>query len=379
MKLDRSTSIYLDALRIAAAVAVALSHLSWGKISGGFLWFIQPYGHDAVVVFFVLSGYVISFTAAAKDKSLRDYAVSRLARLYSVILPALLLTGIADTIGQALGGTAYVHAEETHPVLRLLCAALFLSHTWQHSLTVLSNHAYWSMPYEFWYYALFGSAFYLRGRIRVVAIAASAAIAGPNILMMFPIWLAGVAANRFSERFIVPPVLARILFVATLLALPALAVWADGFGAVQRHYSDDWPPGFAAFDYGLGAVLAVNIIAARWAGLRFGRTEKPIRVAAGFTFSTYLFHLPLLHFAAAVLPVSLPVPVRGAIMLITVGFAVVGLGLVTEHRKDKARSVIERIATRMSTIRTRYPQGATPEVSAPVPAGDRPSPGVASE
>jgi hypothetical protein len=46
------------------ALVVFMGHLSWKRISGGFLWQFQPLGHDAVMVFFVLSGFVIQYAAA---------------------------------------------------------------------------------------------------------------------------------------------------------------------------------------------------------------------------------------------------------------------------------------------------------------------------
>src|SRR5712671_3594240 len=82
----RELSTYLDLLRLTAAMAVFVSHLSWVRISGGFLWQFQFLGHDAVMVFFVLSGFVIQYAAATKEKSLFDYQVARFARLYSVVI-----------------------------------------------------------------------------------------------------------------------------------------------------------------------------------------------------------------------------------------------------------------------------------------------------
>ena len=51
--------------------------------------------HSAVVVFFVLSGYLIAWTAQ-RDKSAVDYLINRAARIYSVALPALVLTYLLD-------------------------------------------------------------------------------------------------------------------------------------------------------------------------------------------------------------------------------------------------------------------------------------------
>jgi peptidoglycan/LPS O-acetylase OafA/YrhL len=53
-------SFYLDTLRILAAMVVFLGHFSQGWLGGGWFWQTQAHGHTAVIVFFVLSGYVIA-------------------------------------------------------------------------------------------------------------------------------------------------------------------------------------------------------------------------------------------------------------------------------------------------------------------------------
>ena len=88
VSLRRDLSIYLDLLRIAAAAAVFVSHLARHQLTDGWLWRIQPLGHSAVIVFFVLSGFVIQHVASTRDTHVRTFAVNRLARLYSVVLPA---------------------------------------------------------------------------------------------------------------------------------------------------------------------------------------------------------------------------------------------------------------------------------------------------
>ena len=51
--------------------------------------------HTAVIVFFVLSGFVISW-AAERDGTAREYILNRASRIYSVALPALALTWLTD-------------------------------------------------------------------------------------------------------------------------------------------------------------------------------------------------------------------------------------------------------------------------------------------
>ena len=57
------------------------------------------YGWDAVKVFFVLSGFVIAYVAETKSNSLPLFFRDRLSRLYSVVVPAILVTCIADSLG----------------------------------------------------------------------------------------------------------------------------------------------------------------------------------------------------------------------------------------------------------------------------------------
>jgi len=54
------------------------------------------------------------------------------------------------------------------------------------------NPPYWSLCYEVWYYALFGAAVYLPPARRMLWLVLLAAIAGPRILLLLPVWLAGV-------------------------------------------------------------------------------------------------------------------------------------------------------------------------------------------
>src|SRR3974377_2602308 len=99
--MTNALSLYLDALRFGAAFVVFLSH--YRKFTGGMLWQMQPYGRTAVMVFFVLSGFVIAWVTETRERTLQEYALSRVARLYSVIIPAFILTAGLHTI--ALGTT----------------------------------------------------------------------------------------------------------------------------------------------------------------------------------------------------------------------------------------------------------------------------------
>ena len=57
----RDFSLYMDVIRFFAAMVVFLSHSSSQSLTGGLFWQFKDYAQTAVIVFFVLSGYVIAF------------------------------------------------------------------------------------------------------------------------------------------------------------------------------------------------------------------------------------------------------------------------------------------------------------------------------
>jgi peptidoglycan/LPS O-acetylase OafA/YrhL len=105
--MNKTTSVYLDLIRFLAGLAVLLGHASYARFRGEWLQGIGFLKHDAVIVFFVLSGYVIAYVATHKEDDIIDYSISRFARLYSVVLPALLLTVFLDNWGALLDPQRY--------------------------------------------------------------------------------------------------------------------------------------------------------------------------------------------------------------------------------------------------------------------------------
>jgi peptidoglycan/LPS O-acetylase OafA/YrhL len=328
--MKKNLSTYLDALRVLAATAVFVSHLSWQEISGGFLWQAQPYGHPAVIVFFVLSGFLIQYSvAAARKNSLADYTVARLGRLYSVVVPALILTYLFDRIGAAHNPAAYIASHEDRPLMRLAAGMLFLNQSWTWNLPLFSNDPFWSLPYEFWYYAIFGAVVYLRGWGRWLAVALFSLIAGPAILLFLPIWLFGVFAYRLGTAMAMGRARAATLFFLTLL-LSAILI-AAGHRYFKSYNMDYLPPAFSPADFPLGLCLAVNLAAAMHMRLHFAWLERPIKWLAGMTFALYLFHLPLLHLVSVFVPPE--TRLRGIIIGLATLFAVWALSLGTERKR----------------------------------------------
>lgn len=319
--MNPNTSIYLDAVRFFVALVVFASHANYQRFTGGVPLFepVAGLGNDAVMVFFVLSGYVIAHVAATREPHLGDFAASRLARLYSVVVPALLFTFLLDTLGTQLDPSLYTGRwyEMDDPVRRFAAGLTFTNELWFSYTRPFSNGPFWSIGYEFWYYVLFAAAHYLPPGRRGVAVAAVCLLIGPKILLLLPVWWMGVWAYRVAQRPRRPGlVTSAVLFLAPVVgyavfrhaggpdALRDLAYGLLGDEVMREQLS--WSRHFLG-NYVIGALVATHFVGL--AGLAPHLADMPaaaergIRYLAGFTFSLYLLHYPLVQFISASVPV----------------------------------------------------------------------------
>lgn len=333
--MTNALSLYLDAMRFGAAFTVFLSHYAVARISGGVLWPVADYGRPAVLVFFVLSGFVIAWVTETRERSLEEYGLSRAARLYSVMIPAFIMTAVLDYLGKAIDprlyGPEWGHST-THPLLSFMLSAVFLGESWTLGVLPGFNVPFWSLNYEAWYYVLFAAATFLQGRCRIAVLGVAALLAGPKILVLFPIWLLGVAAWRW--RADLPRQLGRPLVAVGLTGLIVL----EGLGGEKLFWRRGtyWlPPSYSAYDYIVGVLVALLIVGLANTRLPMPgfRLERAVRWLAGTSFGLYLLHFPLLNFFGAVIPG----PVDGAMHRVLVFVLALGgalaLARLTEPRK----------------------------------------------
>lgn len=300
VSLPADFSLYLDVVRFLAAVLVALTHyVQHGLVSAHSAAAVPVWGREAVMVFFVLSGFVIAYTTERSGASAREYIVARAARIYSVALPLLLASFAAATLAihwrDAELPTAYAAAR---PHLYIPFHLLFLGELWSLSETPPWMPQYWSLSYEVWYYVLFGCAFYLRGWWRYAVTAAVLALLGPKLWLLLPVWLSGVALYHGLKRWTMPVGAARAGWLLSLLLLAAFH--ASGAEAAWRQAARAlWP--FADMrmgsadrflsDYVVCVLVVANFACARFAGFgALAAWARPIRGLAAYTFTLYLLH-----------------------------------------------------------------------------------------
>ena len=344
--LKKATSVYLDLVRFAAASVVLVGHLSGARFTEGLMWQASRFMGEAVVVFFVLSGFVISHATQHRDRTASAFALSRMSRILSVAVPALMLTFVLDSLGRSLRPELYSAAwgyRADGRMLQLLANLCFVNQIWFLDVAPGSDLPYWSLGFEVWYYVIFGLFVFARARVLWAGLACL--LAGPKILCMLPLWLLGVLAHKLCRQA-VPRA------AGWLLWLGCLAAWVSADAAHRR---GGWPASWwwgplARLDlphsYLVGVLFAVNLIALDAVAADLDRlarrVEAPIRWLAGATFSLYLFHLPVAQCIAALLPWG-PGTMQGraGVVLGTVA-AVFLLAELSERRKRLWRELLRR-------------------------------------
>lgn len=326
-------SLYLDTVRFLAAIVVLLHH-TWPLV---FPQLPLPWpGHSAVVVFFVLSGYVITH-ASRPELGVRLYAQHRAARILPVSLAAILLS---ICISPIVGTTPIPYSGPMEfNALNALLNAVFLGQSWV-DIAPPFNPPFWSLNYEVWYYIIFGAWIYAPNRLIAVA---AAVLAGPHILLLLPVWLLGVALYRWMP--ILDPRYARMIFISSAFA-GLTYFWFDVAVQIREAMKNAWPvamsfthgSGMFIGDFLFGLIIAANFAAAASLKMRILYWfQAPIKYLSSFTFSAYVFHMPL------TILIWNGVGARGVIAFYSLlALTIFAFGQLTERQTKFYRAVLQR-------------------------------------
>ncbi len=316
MAISKSQSEFLNLTRWIAAAMVVLEHArsllfidygmikSPGLIEKGF-YFATGFGHEAVVIFFVTSGYLVGGKAFDQFKQNKfdwqRYLVDRVSRLYAVLFAALVVGGILDWTGSVYFDGFGFYTNKTPETVAVISGNFSDRISWAHFGTSLfmlqeiwlpsfgSNGPLWSLAHEWWYYLLFPMLLVcLRGpaagrMICAPMVAGLYYVLTPYILILFGVWLLGIVGWHVNERRWISLLLSMPIFFTALfvmrLEVPLFAyahqyLLGIGFAILLNSFAQserEWPAGKAS----------------RW--------------LADFSYSLYLIHLPVILFVTSVL------------------------------------------------------------------------------
>lgn len=369
----------LNVLRSVSAFAVVIGHVRLLFIQDyasaphtpltAILYAVTSLGSQAVIVFFVLSGYFVGGGVIARFRrenfSWFDYVNSRLTRLWLVLIPALVLTFLVDLTGGALfdDATQYRHPDRyvgmnvdpTLSPLAFLGNAAFLQGL--HVPIYGTNNPLWSLAYEAWYYLLFPAILSLLWRAQTprnrvmggLLVVGVIIVVGTPVLLLFPCWLLGALVGAYRRR------IAELLTRMTggiRASIRILAVTATLLVAIGVRLQDQLPLRLDAWSLALvtAVMVAVFVSDVGWRG-RPGRIADMVSRTAHSSYSLYAVHMPVVVIVAAwaAPDPELRVPMTVLTLLMCVG-VVLGVWViasafarVTEMQTDRVKSMIERL------------------------------------
>ncbi len=286
-------SMMLHAIRWIAALIVLLGHVQmWSRVktgSGAFGWeYMGDHAHAAVVVFFVLSGFVISW-AVDRNTGLtwKKYYIDRFTRIYSVLPIAIIFTVLIDSVGagisQAYSDPALIPQDNYW--VRFLVNLFSVQGFQGYRVQFGSNPALWSIGYEIFYYIVFGLMFFWReifqSRVKLACVVVLGLffLAGAKISLYFLIWLMGFVAYRIQKKL--------ILSVGYFWFFLALVLWVNHFVVYKAMGDIEY-----LRDFSLGLAVAALFVPA----MPSVGTIRLHKFMADFSYSLYVFHLPIVFF-----------------------------------------------------------------------------------
>lgn len=271
MKVENNNKLeFLDSIRGLAAIYVMVGHARWllwegwssfklnssqyDVINKGLVYasLFFKYGHEMVIFFFILSGFVIHLNYATKLKTnsllsfdLVPYIKRRFFRIFPPFFFALILTFLADKVVEINGFTIFQHLTPEASINKTI--------TFDHGVTTFfgnlfflqggfvpifgSNGPLWSLMYEWWFYMLYPLLFLLYRKnifisyFVVVLLLIFFLVGGTTTIVLFDKvlsylfiwWLGVVLADIYVNRIIINK---KVLFplVIFLPLIPILHV-----------------------------------------------------------------------------------------------------------------------------------------------------------
>lgn len=356
MKLTENQSLFIHLVRGLSALAVMMGH-SLDLLSGppALSWYrLQSV---AVVVFFVLSGFLICMNATKPGNTLGNYLIDRFARIFVAFVPALLLTLALDWMTGRISDRLSISAFLANmlmlqgiPFDRLVSWGPFFQ-------PFGSNSPLWTVAVEWWLYVAFGLVIFST-RIRGLLIPLMAVLAIPAI--------GTVALYSLREN------LSTTWIIAAMVAVPLLhlnAMHARQFAwaalalslaaLVYRTAQLSLGAKFLPYDVQLMLAISFSVLSAIAALKSVTRPIFPAKAAikwlGDISYSLYLIHYPIMLAMVVYFPPKWSVLEYVLFNAIGLTAATIFFHLFDDRHKDVADLI--KAALRRSQRGPAIPQG----------------------
>jgi peptidoglycan/LPS O-acetylase OafA/YrhL len=306
----------LDVSRWLAAALVLIYHLrinilvdpnvspgAYSGIWGNVVLAATSCGPQAVIWFFVISGFLVGGGALADVSrgrfSVSRYAIHRISRIYIVLIPALVIGYAIDSTRISIFGidpNAGSERISSYSEWTFLANVLSLQTIVAPHLG--SNSPLWSLACEVWYYVIFAFAISIvvatkNFGSRLILIVAAAAItiflliANYKIIAYFPFWLLGVAVRLMPSPIMRSKSISWIIVAIFTLSHKFSLSYFPHASDIILQYTSDALLACAFANLLLASMYSQNV-----------PNESGARInsyLAGFSFSLYVVHAPALH------------------------------------------------------------------------------------
>ncbi|MGV6852790.1 MAG: acyltransferase family protein [bacterium] len=315
--------IWLDFIRGVSALLVCAGHIRSAVfvdyvdvVSPSFVdkvfYFVTGLGHQAVMAFFVLSGFFVGGSIVSKSTGFnwKQYLIARLSRLWSVLLPALIFTLIVSLILKSgyqdvldgkyrelwLSGPSS-SSPAVYNVKTFFGNMFFLQTIYVPVFSI--NGPLWSLSNEFWYYLMFPAIylasinlikFDLNGFLKNILVLGLIVLIVPvGFYLGFVVWLMGVLsfvvfASKL-QKFKLQMVILGVLYTC-------FALMVSKFNVMSPAISD--------LNIGIGiAILCIGVgsYSATSTGIKL--FDRLIIGLSRMSYTLYLFHVPIVIYLAS--------------------------------------------------------------------------------
>lgn len=357
----------LNTIRWISAAVVCIGHalaLLLPPATGYLGGLLDSARHDAVIVFFVVSGYLVGGGVLGLGSRLdvKRYAIARFSRIYIVLAPAIILIASLDGLAHAIDPHSPIYASvwpggvmgEVAPFDRYTFPAVLAT------ITCLENFVgppmgsagpLWSLGFEWVFYFAFPalvlaadaaarvlncSPWLARGALVALSVVALIAMGKFYLALLWLIWIAGAVTRVVCDTLQIDPrlrVLGLLIFGLGIMASPMI--------------------GYRLADVLIGFGFAI-FLSSR-SGTEKGLNADLDQRLANHSYSTYVIHLPILAFMAfwfnragwlppgGVAP-SLAVVGMFTAMMVAVGLVAILFERLFESRTDRLRQFLLRRA-----------------------------------
>ncbi len=202
-------------------------------------YFITGFGHQGVITFFVVSGYLVGgkmlqkymlYNNGINTNYLKSYFIRRFSRIYTVLIPALCVGVILDFIGINLFADSYVrlslNVSENTSFFIFTNNVLNLQTIFSPALG--TNTPLWSLANEWWYYMLLPLLLInTASRLLFCFLVITISYFNMSLLLYFSLWLLGAGAFQIKHKILNIRVSALLLVISLMVSRKIIGVYID--------------------------------------------------------------------------------------------------------------------------------------------------------